>query len=140
MSLQTLYGAAKLLQIQHAAELARREQAASSGVLAYSVHPGSCGSLDPQGWHGNLPWSSICNGTYVQDLPAEGFPNPCPFSAAQGAAVYAYAALLAPRAASGTYHSRVRGCGPSLVLQQGFNTTLSSQLYDKSVLWTHTSI
>ena len=116
----SLYGACKLLQIQHAAELAKREAAAAASpaeqVWAFSVHPGSCGSCcseptpggggsagaKPQGWHNmsRSTWDHICDVTYKQQAP-----YPCPFSAAQGAAVYLYAALDAP--ISGVYHSRV---------------------------------
>ena len=65
-------------------------------------------------------------------------PYPCPFSAAQGAAVYLYAALDAP--VSGVYHSRVTGCGPSPVNENGFTPSLRAELYDQSRRWLNLSV
>ena len=139
----SLYGACKLLQIQHAAELAKRESAAAASaaeqVWALSVHPGSCGSCcgttGSAGWHNmsRQTWDKICDVTYRQ-MP----PYPCPFSAAQGAAVYLYAALDAP--VSGVYHSRVTGCGPSPVNENGFTPSLRAELYDQSRRWLNLSV
>ena len=136
MSNASLYGAAKLLQIQHATEFARREAARGSGVVAFSVHPGSCGTCcGATGWHafGRATWDNICNVTYPQRPP-----NPCPFSAAEGAAVYVSAWLAAP--ASGGYYSRVTGCGPSHVEAHGFTPALRAALYDNSLKWANVSV
>jgi len=124
----SLYGTAKWLLIQHAAELAKREAkpvpAKGAGVKAFSVHPGSARTS-----HHGLPWENICNVWYPQ-LP----PYQCPFTPNQAVSVVGVVALH-DGLESGGYYSRVEECGLSEVAAHGFTQEMGPELYDRTKLW-----
>eukprot|EP00929_Paragymnodinium_shiwhaense_P094489 TRINITY_DN55080_c0_g1_i1.p1 TRINITY_DN55080_c0_g1~~TRINITY_DN55080_c0_g1_i1.p1 ORF type:complete len:386 (-),score=86.06 TRINITY_DN55080_c0_g1_i1:236-1333(-) len=124
------YGIAKFLNIQHAAELAVREK--KNNISAVSMTPGFAltsmtGGFDPR----DPQIKHICE---TQVHPDPSIPtNPCPFSAAQGAAAIAYG--LTGKARSGAYFSRTWACEEVPVAMQGFTEGLRAELYERSRSW-----
>lgn len=122
------YGIPKFLNIQHAAALARREQ----GIEAFSLTPGfaltGMTSADPT----SPQVRAFCEGQIHPDpsLP----PNPCPFSAAQGAAVIAFCAS-GQAAHSGGYYSRTWACEERPVEMHSFSEAMQLELYERSRAW-----
>jgi len=127
------YGIAKFLMIQHAAELAEREK--NADVKAFSLTPGFVLTSMTHGWDPDTPWSRIvCDEQVHPDGANPNMPpNPCPFTADQGAA--AIAACVAPFAPNGAYISRARACGKAPVVMHGMTKELRSELYNKSLAW-----
>jgi NAD(P)-dependent dehydrogenase (short-subunit alcohol dehydrogenase family) len=126
------YGIAKFAQTQHAAELALQEKEKGSGVQAFSITPGFAltsmtSGVDPKKYKN----STLCEGQAHPDpsLPAQ----PCPFSAAQGAAVIAYSAT--GDAKSGHYYSRGFACEERPIAQHGMSKEMRSEFYTRSKEW-----
>lgn len=124
------YGIAKFAQTQHAAELAIREK--DSGVQAFAITPGFAltsmtSGVDPK---------KVMNSTFCEEQthPAPYLPaQPCPFSAAQGAAVIAYVAT--GDAKNGRYYSRGFACEERAVVQHGMSKEVRSEFYMRSKEW-----
>jgi len=124
------YGVAKFLQIQHAAELARRES--SNGVEASSLTPGFALTSFTEKVDIHSPFvKAVCQQQVhpLPDLPA----NSCPFSADEGAAVIAHCAVGNIR--SGAYYSRTFACAEHPVTMHGFTESMQAELYEKSLAW-----
>jgi len=124
------YGVAKFLQIQHAAELARRES--SNGVEASSLTPGFALTSLTEKVDIHSPFvKAVCQQQVhpLPDLPA----NSCPFSADEGAAVIAHCAVGNIR--SGAYYSRTFACAEHPVTMHGFTESMQAELYEKSLAW-----
>lgn len=124
------YGIAKFAQTQHAAELALREK--DNKIQAFAITPGFAltsmtSGIDPK----TVGNSTFCEQQVHPDpsLPAQ----PCPFSAAQGAAVIAFVAT--GDAKSGHYYSRGFACGERPVVQHGMSTEMRSEFYMRSREW-----
>merc|ERR1712187_1068376 len=79
--------------------------------------------------------STFCEGQMHPDpsLPAQ----PCPFSAAQGAAVIAYVATS--DAQSGKYYSRGFACEERPEVQHGMTEEVRREFYKRSQWWVNTT-
>lgn len=117
----SLYGLAKLLQIEHAAELTVREAKAKSGVTAYSLCPGLV-VTDMTKEHPEI---------FKQCKQIPGFQTPCPYSPQQGAAVITYTTL--GDAQPGLWYERRKGCTASPIFTNGFTDTMRPELYSRSL-------
>merc|ERR1712194_308423 len=128
------YGLAKFFQIQHAKGLAQRET--NTGVDAFSVNPGYC--LTPAthphvtGGSPHLTGGDSCKSQIHPraDLPQQA----CPFSAAQGAAVIAFAATVS-NLQGGTYYDRKFACEEGEVVEHRFTEAMVPELYERSLGW-----
>mmetsp|Transcript_50127 Transcript_50127/g.119314 ORF Transcript_50127/g.119314 Transcript_50127/m.119314 type:complete len:377 (-) Transcript_50127:42-1172(-) len=122
------YGIAKFANIQHAAALAQRE--AKAGIKAFSLTPGFAmtgmtGHIDPS----DPTIRAFCK---QQVKPDPSIPsNPCPFSAAQGAASIAQAVV--GNSQSGAYLSRTWACMERPVVMQGFTEVMQEEFYERSL-------
>jgi len=96
------YGVAKFLNIQHAVALAERE--ARSGIKAFSLTPGFAATSMTHHFDPADPMMKRVCDAQVHPNPALP-PNPCPFSADQGAAVIAHL-VVGEGLPSGGYFSR----------------------------------
>mmetsp|Transcript_16880 Transcript_16880/g.39261 ORF Transcript_16880/g.39261 Transcript_16880/m.39261 type:complete len:366 (+) Transcript_16880:49-1146(+) len=122
------YGIAKFANVQHAVALAKRE--AANGVEAFSLTPGFAstsmtGHMKPD----DPRVKAFCQGQIHPDpsLPV----NPCPFTAAEGAAVIAHASVGSTP--SGSYLSRTWACGERPIVPQGFTAEMVDEFYDLSL-------
>lgn len=126
------YGIAKFLNIQHAAELAMRER--EVGVEAFSLTPGFALTSMTSGFDPSDPKArAFCEQQIHPDASLP--PNPCPFSAAQGAAAIAMCAAGKDALASGAYYSRTWACQRRPVVMQGFTEEMQHELYERSLHW-----
>lgn len=129
--LSSSYGIGKFAQVQHAAALARREAAA--GVEAFSVTPGLALTGMTSGIDPDSPVIKAFCQAQIHPSP-ELPPNPCPFSAEQGAAVIA-ACAAGQVSPSGAYFSRTLACGESPIAMQGFTEAMQDEFYERSLGW-----
>merc|ERR1739844_507495 len=61
------------------------------------------------------------------------FPNPCPFTPDEGAAITTFCALRATQ--TGSYLSRINKCETDSVVSHGFHITMGPELYRRSLQW-----
>mmetsp|Transcript_114718 Transcript_114718/g.180616 ORF Transcript_114718/g.180616 Transcript_114718/m.180616 type:complete len:372 (+) Transcript_114718:44-1159(+) len=117
-----LYGFTKFLSIQHALELSRRED---SNVEAFSLTPG---------------WVNTSLASPKETSPEQAkekcklqYPDPCPYTPEEGAAMAAVCALRNIR--SGGYYSRIKGCQEEVVelKRSGFQVSMGAELYNRSL-------
>jgi len=123
---KTIYGVTKLLQIEHAAELAKREQ--GSGPEVYSICPGLInGGLGPE-------VEALCNEQWINP-PGVFRQSPCPYTPQVGAAVIAFAALHSHSEMNGKWLVRNRDCDVKAPFLSGFPSDQQSTLYESSLAW-----
>lgn len=120
------YGVAKFAQIQHAAELAKRE--AHNDIMAFSGCPGFADTPLSERGHKS---KQVCEGLKFL-IP--GGQTPCPYTADQGAAVFAYLATNATH--SGGWYTRYSHCEENPpVMMHGFTEEMRAELYNRSLQW-----
>lgn len=118
-----LYGVSKMLMIEHAAELAKRE--VLNGIGAFSIGPGFTETAMTHGFD----WACM-----LYELPGPWMHQwPCPYTTGQGAAVIIHAALRATH--SGAWYTRYTGCKESRVTMSGFTEKMQPLLYNHSLAW-----
>merc|ERR1712232_508143 len=100
--------------------LSRRE---GSNVKAFSLTPG---------------WVNDSLGVYpginpiaVKEKCNLQRPDPCPYTAQEGAAITVFCALRST--VSGGYYSRIRGCQEDAVESNGFQPDMGIELYNRSL-------
>jgi len=70
----------------------------------------------------------------AQSHPPSLPPQQCPFDAAQGAAVIAYAATSSD-VHPGTYYDRAFACEEGKVISHGFTDAMIPEFYERSLVW-----
>lgn len=117
-----LYGFTKFLSIQHALELSRRED---SNVEAFSLTPGWVNT--------SLASPNETSPEQAKEKCKLQYPDPCPYTREEGAAMTAVCALLNIR--SGGYYSRINGCQEEVVelKRSGFQVSMGAELYNRSL-------
>jgi len=122
-----LYGFTKLLVIEHALELSRRE---GSTVKAFSLTPGWVNDT-----LGN-PTGGIDPVQAIEKCDEQRYgtpPNPCPYTPEEGAAIIVFCALRS--IVSGGYYSRIKHCQEDVVASKssGFRDSMGPELYSRSL-------
>jgi len=115
-----LYGFTKLLSIEHALELSRRE---GVNVKAFSLTPG---------WV-NTSLASDASPKQAKEKCKLQLPAPCPYTREEGAAITAFCALRST--VSGGYYSRIKNCQEDVVdsKDSGFQESMGPGLYNRSL-------
>jgi len=121
-----LYGFTKLLVIEHALELSRRE---GSNVKAFSLTPGWVNTTLTQG----IDPVQAKEKCAEQEYGVAPKTNPCPFTPEEGAAITVFCALRST--VSGGYYSRIKHCQEDVVQSKssGFQDSMGPELYKRSL-------